>query len=101
MLRAEISDNIIHSVIFFLSYFFYHSSCRKDQFTVLILKFGIVQTLFVSFSHWATCAPEICPEPLAFRPGFLAPILERGILYLTSTCFGLWLIQRGILLFIK
>ena len=68
VLRAEISDNIIHSVIFFLSYFFYHSSCRKDQFTVLILKFGIVQTLFVSFSHWATCAPEICPELWHFAP---------------------------------
>ena len=26
--------------VFFL-YFFYHSFCRKDQFTVLILKFGI------------------------------------------------------------
>ena len=31
--------NIIHHFIFVL-FFFYHSSCRKDQFTILILKFG-------------------------------------------------------------
>ena len=33
--------NIIHHFIFvFFLYFFNHSSCRKDQFTVLSLKFG-------------------------------------------------------------
>ena len=33
--------NIIHHFIFvFFLYFSYHSSCRKDQFTALILKFG-------------------------------------------------------------
>ena len=33
--------NIIHHFIFvFCLYFSYHSSCRKDQFTALILKFG-------------------------------------------------------------
>ena len=32
---------IIHQLIFvFFIYFFYHSSCRKDQFTVSNLKFG-------------------------------------------------------------
>ena len=32
---------IIHHLIFvFFLYFFYHSSCRKDQFTVSNLKFG-------------------------------------------------------------
>ena len=33
--------NIFHHFIFvFFLYFSYHSSCRKDQFTVVILKFG-------------------------------------------------------------
>ena len=33
---------MIHRFIFvFFLYFFYHSSCFKDQFTVLISKFGI------------------------------------------------------------
>ena len=33
--------NVIHrfTFVFFLSVF-YHSSCRKDQFTILSLKFG-------------------------------------------------------------
>ena len=37
----EYRDNIIlyFNFVFFL-YFFHHSSCHKDQFTVLILKFG-------------------------------------------------------------
>ena len=70
VLRAEISDkyNSQCYILFFL-YFSYHSSCRKDQFTVLILK-------FVPFSHWATCAPEKTYPSRAltsFRPGFLAP----------------------------
>ena len=32
---------IINPFVFVFFLFFYHSSCRKDQFTVLILKFGI------------------------------------------------------------
>ena len=35
--RANIINNLIF--VFFL-YFLHYSSCRKDQFTVLILKFG-------------------------------------------------------------
>ena len=39
--KPKYRANIIHYFIsvFFL-YFFHHSSCRKDQFTVLISKFG-------------------------------------------------------------
>ena len=34
--------NTIHQIIFlFFLVFFHHSSCRKDQFTVLILKLGL------------------------------------------------------------
>ena len=36
----------------------------------------------------------------SFRPSYLAPFsrtIERGILYLTRGCFGLWLKERGIL----
>ena len=43
--------NIIHHFIFvsfFFLYFFYHSSCRNDQFTVLSLKFG---TYFYEFMY--------------------------------------------------
>ena len=40
--KPKYRANIIHHFIFVLFlYFFYHSSCRKDQFTVLSLKFGI------------------------------------------------------------
>ena len=42
--RANI---IYHFIVVFFLYFFYHSSCRKDQFTVLSLKY--VFTL-----HWRT-----------------------------------------------
>ena len=31
---------IRHFIFVFFIYFFYHSSCRKDHFTVLNLKFG-------------------------------------------------------------
>ena len=34
------ADIIYHFIFNFFLYFFYHSSCRKDQFTVLSLKFG-------------------------------------------------------------
>ena len=37
--RASIVHHFVF-VYFFYFYFFYHSSCRKDYFTVLILKFG-------------------------------------------------------------
>ena len=40
---APIRKNIIHhTTLFLFSFFifFYHSSCPKDQFTVLIFKFG-------------------------------------------------------------
>ena len=38
--KPKYRANIIHHFIFvFFLYFFYHSSCRKDQFTVLSLKF--------------------------------------------------------------
>jgi len=39
--KLKYPANIIHyfNFVFFL-YFFHHSSCRKDQFTVLMLKFG-------------------------------------------------------------
>ena len=33
---------INHFIFVFFLYFFYHSSCRKDQFTVLSLKFGSI-----------------------------------------------------------
>ena len=37
--KLKYQANIIHHFIFVLfRYFFYHSSCRKDQFTVLSLK---------------------------------------------------------------
>ena len=39
--KPKYRANIIHYFIFvFFLYFFHHCSCRKDQFTVLILKFG-------------------------------------------------------------
>ena len=40
--RAQARKRVcIHRFIFvFFLYFFYNSSCRKDQFTVLSLKFG-------------------------------------------------------------
>ena len=34
---------------------------------------------------------------MSFRPAYLAPFLERRILYLKRACFGLWLKERGIL----
>ena len=41
VLQTEISGKYISPLYFcFLSLFFYHSSCRKDHFTVLSLKFG-------------------------------------------------------------
>ena len=40
--KLKYRANTIHHFIFgFFRYFFYHSSCHKDQFTVLSLKFGI------------------------------------------------------------
>ena len=37
----ENKNKVVSYIIFvFFPYFFYHTSCRKDQFTVLILKFG-------------------------------------------------------------
>ena len=43
-IKLQLYYNIIqHFVFVFLLYFFYHSSCRKDQFTtVLRLKFGTI-----------------------------------------------------------
>ena len=42
-IKLQLDYNIIHHFGFvFLLYFFYHSSCRKDQFTVLRLKFGTI-----------------------------------------------------------
>ena len=42
-IKLQLYYNIIHHFIFvFFLYFFYHSSCRKDQFTVLSLKFGSI-----------------------------------------------------------
>ena len=39
--KLKYRANIIHHFIcVFCIYFFYHSSCRKDQFTGLSLKFG-------------------------------------------------------------
>ena len=39
--KLKYRANIIHHFIFVFSlYFFYHSSCRKDHFTVLSFKFG-------------------------------------------------------------
>ena len=39
--KQKYRANVIHHFIFvFFIYFFYHSSCRKDQLTVLNLKFG-------------------------------------------------------------
>ena len=39
--KPKYRANIIHHCIFvFFLYFFYHSSCRKDQFTVFSLKYG-------------------------------------------------------------
>ena len=41
--KPKYRANTIHHFIFvFFLYFFYHSSCHKDQFTVLSLKFGIL-----------------------------------------------------------
>ena len=37
----ENKNKVVSYIIFvFFPYFFHHTSCRKDQFTVLILKFG-------------------------------------------------------------
>ena len=45
--KNKVVNYIIHNCIFvFFIYFFYHSSCRKDQFTVLNLKFTMY--LFVN-----------------------------------------------------
>ena len=45
--------NIIHHFIFvFFLYFFHHSSCRKDQFTVLIFKFGTQDFTDPGDPHW-------------------------------------------------
>ena len=37
--------------LFYLLIFFHHSSCRKDQFTALILKFG-TQDFTPADPHW-------------------------------------------------
>ena len=39
MFQTEISRKYNSPFNFCFLYFFYHSACRKDQFTVLILKF--------------------------------------------------------------
>ena len=39
--KKEIKNKMYFTFAFLL-YFFHHSSCRKDQFTVLIFKFGII-----------------------------------------------------------
>ena len=49
--------NIIHHFIFvFFLYFSYHSSCRKDQFTALILKFGTTNETVSDFWFSLSCA---------------------------------------------
>ena len=40
-MQTEMSGKYNSPFYFFFLHFFYHFSCRKDQFTVLILKFGI------------------------------------------------------------
>ena len=45
---------MIHHFIFvFFPYFSYHSSCTKDQFTVLILKLWVVSLCIFSEGRWA------------------------------------------------
>ena len=41
MEKRQVNYIIHHFVFVFFLYSFYHSSCRKDQFTVLILKFDV------------------------------------------------------------
>ena len=59
--KPKYRANIIHHFIFvFFLYIFYHSSCCKDQFTVLNLKFGS------SFSLHLRCFDKfhlsLCPQ---------------------------------------
>ena len=70
--RANI---MIHHFIFvFFLYFFYHSSCRKDQFTVLSLKFGTQDfnwsrsTKDPAEPHWfvVVVLPCVCVLPKCF-----------------------------------
>ena len=44
------SGELYYIFVFFL-YFFHHSSCHKDQFTALILKFG-TQDFSPADPHW-------------------------------------------------
>ena len=41
LFRTKDMDIIHHFIFAFSLYFFYHSSCRKNQLTVLILKFDM------------------------------------------------------------
>ena len=61
--KPKYRANIFHHFIFvFFLYFSHHSSCRKDQFTVVILKFGTqdftdpdllnIRLTFTSLSLW-------------------------------------------------
>ena len=70
--RANI---MIHHFIFvFFLYFFYHSSCRKDQFIVLSLKFGTQDfnwsrsTKDPAEPHWfvVVVLPCVCVLPKCF-----------------------------------
>ena len=64
--KPKYRANIIHHFIFvFFLYFSKHSSCRKDQFTVLILKFVIEDStnpglLMSGDPHWF--AVEVLPS---------------------------------------
>ena len=53
--------NIIRHFIFvFFLYFFYHSSCRKDQFTVFISKFGTQDFTDPSLLNWFSWPSLVC-----------------------------------------
>ena len=51
--KLKYRANIIHNFIFvFFLYFFHHSFCRKDQFIVLIFKFGTQDFTDPANPHW-------------------------------------------------
>ena len=61
--------SIHHFIFVFFLYFFHHSSCSKDQFTVLILKFGTqdftdpgqlkIRLTLTGLSLWFCFSPQV------------------------------------------
>ena len=61
VLQTKYRANIIRQFIFvFCLYFFYHSSCPKDQFTVFISKFGTQDFSDPSLLNWFGWPSLVC-----------------------------------------